>query len=417
MRKNRNKVYKWIAMMLTAALLAGQCQMPVLANEGIAPAETGVSDEHKDGVQEGGSDVTDKDTPKGDENDGGEGGAGETGSGTDNSSAEEGGGDKGNGGTGEAGAGSENGGPGEDGDGAGNGGAEEGNIGNGGDGSGSDNGSGGDGSGSDNGGADDDGEDTPGAGGDEDQGGEEGAPDKCVCETACTEDAVNEKCPVCVADYNACVGEEEILEETVSENDLEGDADVALMAAGEGVEVLAIGDEIIHDGIKYVVIGESEVEVTDQGRPYEIKDDITIPGSFEEGKVTYRVTAIGTRAFFDYVNLKSIKIPKGVTSIGASAFYNCGLRSLELPEGVTSIGDSAFKYCRYLRNVIMPESLTSIGRDIFHFCGSLMSIELSKNITNIERMAFCECIGLTSVTVTENVEEIQWGGDLAVATI
>lgn len=165
--------------MLTAALLVGQCQMPVLANEGSAPTEADISDENKAGTQEGEAGVTDKDAPKesntdqGGEEDGtGEGGSGETSSG--NGSTD---------GTGEGDNGADNGGT----DGAGEG----------------DNGM-------DNGGTDDAGENVPGADdagiGDEgaDQGGEEGAPDKCVCGTACTEDAVNMDCPVCAADYAAC---------------------------------------------------------------------------------------------------------------------------------------------------------------------------------------------------------------------
>lgn len=379
MRKSKNKVYRWIAALLTAALLVGQCQVPVLANEGTAPVETGASDENKEGTQEGGADVKDKDAPK--DGDTGNGGAGEVGDGADHGGGE---GSAGNGGTD--------------------------------DGADSDDGSGG-GDGSGNGGADDDGEDNPGDSGTgdagENHGGEEGALDKCVCETACTEDAVNVDCPVCAADYSACTGDEENLDKTVSANDLVVEEDIALMAANEGVEVLAAGDEIIHDGIKYAVLvdGEADVEVVDQGLPYQTIIEVTIPGSFEEGKVTYRVTAIGIRAFFDYVSLNHISIPKGVTSIGASAFYNCGLRSLELPEGLVSIGDYAFNYCRSLSSdVIIPESVTSIGREVFHFCGKLMSIELQKGVTSIEQMAFCECISLTSVTVTENVEEIKWGG-------
>ncbi|MCI9347206.1 MAG: hypothetical protein HFI56_13315, partial [Lachnospiraceae bacterium] len=117
MRKSKNKGYRWIAVMLTAALLVGQCRVPLLAKEGTAPTEMGISDENKDGMQMGGADVEDKDAPEDDEDDGtgeagdgaGNGGAGEAGDGADNSGTEE-------GGAGEAGDGAGNGGAGEAGD-------------------------------------------------------------------------------------------------------------------------------------------------------------------------------------------------------------------------------------------------------------------------------------------------------------
>lgn len=52
MRRKNNRFYRWIAAMLTAALLVGQCQVPVLAKEESAPLETGISEENKADVQE-----------------------------------------------------------------------------------------------------------------------------------------------------------------------------------------------------------------------------------------------------------------------------------------------------------------------------------------------------------------------------
>lgn len=63
--------------------------------------------------------------------------------------------------------------------------------------------------------------------------------DTCVCETACTEDAVNMDCPVCAADYANCAknaGEvinppaEEALPETVSGNALEVEEGIVTLA-------------------------------------------------------------------------------------------------------------------------------------------------------------------------------------------
>ena len=53
---------------------------------------------------------------------------------------------------------------------------------------------------------------------------------------------------------------------------------------------------------------------------------------------------IGSYTFYECRNLKSLKLPSGVTEIGSSAFEDCrDLTSLTIPSGVTEIGSSAFK--------------------------------------------------------------------------
>ena len=71
----------------------------------------------------------------------------------------------------------------------------------------------------------------------------------------------------------------------------------------------------------------------------------------------------------------SVKIPSGVTSIGAIAFNDCSsLASITIPDSVTSIGDSAFHYCSSLTSITIPDSVTSIGDSAFHGCSSLTNI-------------------------------------------
>lgn len=57
-------------------------------------------------------------------------------------------------------------------------------------------------------------------------------------------------------------------------------------------------------------------------------------------------------------SITKVEIPKGVTAIGDRAFYDCiNLKSIIIPEGVTAIGESAFYNCINLENIIIPETV------------------------------------------------------------
>ena len=379
MRKRKSKGYRWIAVMLTAALLVGQCRVPVLAKEGTAHVESGISDGDKAGAQMGGADVADKDAPN--EDDG----------------AEEGGADSGAG----------NGGAGEAGDGADNSGTEEG-------------GAAGDGTG--DGGAD--------------QGGEEGVPNKCVCGTACTEDAVNADCPVCAAGYANCAKNAEVnpsgaigAEEAVSQNALSEEAGTAL-TQDEGMETYAADGTIWDEGshLWYRVTGNGEVEVKGEDPDNRVAD-VIIPESFVKDGTAWRVTGIGANAFMKSDSLKTVSIPasverigdnafalsalsdvtiaEGVKEIGNSAFDSCFLNSITIPKSVRSIGERAFVHNEDLKSVTIPEGVAGIEKGTFDGCTRLTKVEIPGSVTSIGDGAFSGCTSLTSVTIPAGVTEIK----------
>ncbi len=118
-------------------------------------------------------------------------------------------------------------------------------------------------------------------------------------------------------------------------------------------------------------------------------------------------TSIGTCAFYNCSSITSIVIPEGVTSIGSSAFSYCSkLTGIVIPEGVTSIGDSAFRNCSSLTSAVIPESVTQIGNSAFQSCSNLTSIVLPEGITSIGNQAFESCTSLTSVVIPESVASI-----------
>ena len=124
-------------------------------------------------------------------------------------------------------------------------------------------------------------------------------------------------------------------------------------------------------------------------------------------KLPSGVTEIGSSAFEDCRGLTSLTIPSGVTEIGSSAFKGCtGLTSLSLPSGVTEIGSSAFEDCRGLTSLTIPSGVTEIGSSAFKGCTGLTSLSLPSGVTEIGSSAFEDCRGLTSLTIPSGVTEI-----------
>ena len=106
-------------------------------------------------------------------------------------------------------------------------------------------------------------------------------------------------------------------------------------------------------------------------------------------------------------NDKKVIIPKGVTSIGESAFAHCeSLISITIPDSVTSIGDEAFINCTGLTDIVIPNSVKSIGESTFANCTWLTNITISDSLTCIPYRAFENCVSLTNIIIPASVKGI-----------
>ena len=159
------------------------------------------------------------------------------------------------------------------------------------------------------------------------------------------------------------------------------------------------------DSIYYNVTSENilEVEVTSGDTDY--SGDVVIPDTVTYDSITYSVTSIGEKAFYNCDGLTSVEIPNSVISIGEEAFHYCyDLTSVEIGNSVTSIGEYAFSNCNGLTSVEIPNSVISIGEYAFLACSGLTSIEISSGVTSIGDGAFYSCLALTSIDVDEENE-------------
>jgi uncharacterized repeat protein (TIGR02543 family) len=131
---------------------------------------------------------------------------------------------------------------------------------------------------------------------------------------------------------------------------------------------------------------------------------VTVPSKI--GK--YAVKAIADKAFVNCDAITVVKIPKGVTSIGAFAFYGCSsLQSASLPTTVKSIGDFAFAECSSLRTASIPKGVKKISQGAFTSCTNLVKVTLPTTVTSIGMGAFAGSASLRSISIPSSVKSIE----------
>lgn len=144
--------------------------------------------------------------------------------------------------------------------------------------------------------------------------------------------------------------------------------DMALSAAYVGqrvVKAICVGAQEVWSAIKYIVFKDKVVEqicaenwgdgvgiteeqaakVTNLGTVFRDNTEIT---SFDELAKFENVKSIPQGAFHQCYNLKSIKFPEGLESIGTQSFQGCGLENITFPKSLGSIRNYAFHTCSIL---------------------------------------------------------------------
>ena len=73
-------------------------------------------------------------------------------------------------------------------------------------------------------------------------------------------------------------------------------------------------------------------------------------------------------------NLKTVKLPSTLTTIGGKAFQSCGsLTSIVLPSGLTTIGSNTFQSTK-IQTLVLPATLTSVGGAAFHSMSTVQTL-------------------------------------------
>ncbi|MDE5965364.1 MAG: leucine-rich repeat protein, partial [Lachnospiraceae bacterium] len=101
---------------------------------------------------------------------------------------------------------------------------------------------------------------------------------------------------------------------------------------------------------------------------------VNIGNTVNIGGVSFKITAIGAKAFKGNKKMTTLKIGKNVTTIGANAFYGCiKLKTATIGSGVKKIGKKAFYNCKAMTKLtISSKKLTKkkIGAGAFTKMGA-----------------------------------------------
>ena len=99
-------------------------------------------------------------------------------------------------------------------------------------------------------------------------------------------------------------------------------------------------------------------------------------------------------------------IPDGVASINQFALYYCeSLKEIDIPGSVTEISDNAFQHCHSLENITFNEGLKSIGNGAFGSC-AIKELILPDSLLTIGNGAFSDCQNLKTVIIGKSITKI-----------
>ncbi len=145
---------------------------------------------------------------------------------------------------------------------------------------------------------------------------------------------------------------------------------------------------------------------------------ITIGDSaFENCKKLSKVTlgkkllTIGKKAF-KKTAIKNITIPRATIKINASAFESCTkLSTVTFKDfaysSLTTLGSKAFKGDKALKSIKIPKKVSTVAKQTFKGCVKLKSIGGMNKVSEISDSAFENCKALTKVTLPGRVQKVK----------
>ena len=200
------------------------------------------------------------------------------------------------------------------------------------------------------------------------------------------------------------------------------------------------GSTFVQDGITYMPISATEVQVTDYNEST-VFGSVTIPETVtcEGDETTYTVTSIADSLFKQKYNITEIHLPDTINTVGERAFDQIhGLNYINIPKSLTTItGIQAFGYggwdnleagewqvdtlyvpgtlrtwnqCAFSGNkyetAVLGEGLEMVGSYGISNSNNLTTVEMADSVKYLKNNAFSSCTSLENVTLPEGLEYI-----------
>lgn len=196
---------------------------------------------------------------------------------------------------------------------------------------------------------------------------------------------------------------------------------------------LQVAYSVIHNGVTYNVVGIG-------------KEAFAGLHTVEKVIVEDGIEELNSYAFALMPNLKSVKLPSTLNSLGRNLFYEsnnlteilmnpgdgwdspegcnaiissegwdrmvllAGCSTSKIPAFIEEIDEDAFCGCQSLERIVIPEGVKKIRYGAFSGCTNLKEVILPESLEEIYSGAFANCISLKSIFIPKNVKEL--GGDI-----
>lgn len=160
------------------------------------------------------------------------------------------------------------------------------------------------------------------------------------------------------------------------------------------------------DGMNYMKTGANTVSVTGLVEP--AVNSVTIPDVVVIDGVTYKVTAVGDKAFYDNDYITSVALGANIDTIGAFAFDGCyRLTTVTNGSNVKYVREYAFESCPFLSTLQGFDNVEAIERYGFEACSALTTFNFSSELKSIGNAAFMST-GLTGdVVLPEGLTRVE----------
>lgn len=138
--------------------------------------------------------------------------------------------------------------------------------------------------------------------------------------------------------------------------------------------------------------------------------DVKVAASVKIENKSYKITAVGAKAFKGKKKIKKVTIGKNVVSIGKEAFSGCtGLKTVKIGTGVKKIETKAFYNCKNVSNfAIYTKKLTSktVGKNAFAKMGSTKYSKMKVKVPAAKQKSYRKILQNAGVSKKAKIQKL-----------